>query len=43
MLIYVQDGCVKEGDIITTAYSQTSYTVKNVGILRPTEFNTGTL
>lgn len=43
VLIYVQDGCVKEGDVITTAYSQTSYTVKNVGILRPTEFNTGTL
>jgi len=43
VLIYVQDGCVKEGDIITTVYSQTTYTVKNVGILRPTEFNTGTL
>jgi len=43
VLIYVQDGYVKEGDIITTVYSQTSYTVKNVGILRPTEFNTGTL
>lgn len=43
ILIYVQDGFVKEGDIITTMYSQTSYTVKNVGILRPTEFNTGIL
>jgi len=43
VLIYVQDGCVKEGDVITTVYSQASYTVKNVGILRPTEFNTGTL
>lgn len=43
VLIYVQDGCVQEGDVITTVYSQTSYTVKNVGILRPTEFNTGIL
>lgn len=43
VLIYVQDGCVKEGDIITTVYSQTSYTVRNIGILRPIEFNTGTL
>lgn len=43
VLIYVCDGSVKEGDVITTAYSQTSYTVKNVGVLRPTEFNTGTL
>lgn len=43
VLIYVQDGCVKEGDVITTVYSQTSYTVKNVGILRPNEVNTGTL
>lgn len=43
VLVYIQDGCVKEGDIITTVFSQASYTVKNVGILRPTEFNTGTL
>jgi len=38
--IYVQDGCIKEGDLITTVYSQLSYTVKSVGILRPTEFVT---
>jgi len=39
--IYVQDGCIKEGDVITTVYTKLSYTVKNVGILRPTEYITG--
>lgn len=43
IMIFVQNGSVKEGDIIVSAHSQISYPVKNVGILRPAEYNTGTL
>lgn len=43
ILIYVKDGSVSEGDTISTVFSKMTYTVRNVGILRPTEFNTGTL
>ncbi|XP_050439405.1 translation factor GUF1 homolog, mitochondrial [Adelges cooleyi] len=43
IMIYVLNGSVKEGDVITAVHSQISYPVKNIGILRPTEYITGTL
>ncbi|XP_050528384.1 translation factor GUF1 homolog, mitochondrial isoform X1 [Daktulosphaira vitifoliae] len=43
IMIFVQNGSVKEGDVIVSVHSQITYPVKNVGILRPTEHITGTL
>lgn len=42
-LLYVQDGEIKEGDIITSHNTGLNYTVKHVGIVRPNELETGIL
>jgi small GTP-binding protein len=43
ILIYVKDGAIKAGDVIVSHQTGNSYTVKYVGILRPTEHKTSIL
>lgn len=40
--IFIKNVCIKYSDGIATEFSQASYTVKNVGILRSIELNTET-
>ncbi len=42
-LLYIQDGEIKEGDVICSHETSNCYTVNCVGIVRPTEFETGIL
>lgn len=43
ILLYIQDGEVKEGDIIHSHHNETDYVVKEVGIVRPNQHKTGIL
>lgn len=43
IFIFVQDGQVKSGDVIVSHQTGNSYTVKDVGILRPNEYKTDVL
>lgn len=43
ILLYVKDGEVKEGNTIVSHHTGNSYVIKHVGIVRPTEHETGIL
>ncbi|XKL63003.1 hypothetical protein PGB90_005367 [Kerria lacca] len=43
ILLYIQDGEIKKGDIICSHHTGASYTVNNVGIVRPNEYETDVL